>query len=273
VSLRVRALEAELGTPLFRRFARRLELTGEGEVLAAAVRRGLDEIARGVAGAGGGAEGPVKVSVLPSFAARWLVPRLAGFCARHPSVEVRILATSDLADLRGGLANVTVRFGRGRYPGLRSEFVMADSVLPVCSQALLRERGPLGGPEAIRRFPLLHDSVAEADDSSGEAWRCWFTHVGQPDLDCEAGQRVSDALLAIEAAVAGLGLALARTSLVADDLTSGRLVAPLPRAVPTAFSYWLVCPPDAFDTPRVAAFRAWLVEEALAFRGTLAGCP
>lgn len=267
---RVGTLEAGLGVLLLRRSGDRLEPTGEGEVLAAAVRRGLDEMARGVAAAlgrgDGAAIGPLRISVLPSFAMRWLVPRLADFGDRHPGVETRILAESGAADLRGGAADVALRFGRGPYPGLRAEFLMADSVLPVCSPTLLAGRGPVDRADAVLRLPLLHDSTAAAD-GSGADWPSWLAHVGRPDLPCEAGQSVNSAVLAIEAAAAGMGVALARTSLLSGDLASGRLVAPLPRAAaPTTFSYWLVCLPEVYDAPRVAAFRAWIAEEARSFR-------
>jgi LysR family glycine cleavage system transcriptional activator len=266
VSHRVRALEAELGVPLFRRLTRRLELTEAGEALALAVRRGLDEIA-GALGAldrGGAPDGPLRVSVLPSFAARWLVPRLARFRARHPGIETRIAAESALADLHGGGADVAIRYGRGRYPGLDAEFLMGDAVLPACSPALLREFGPLDGAEAAARFPLLHDSTAETD-GSGADWCNWFAHAGRPDLPCHAGQRLSNAVLALEAAAAGLGLALGRQSLVEEDLASGRLVAPLRLTAPTAFSYWLVSLPEGACAARVLAFRAWVLEEVQAF--------
>lgn len=274
VSHRVRALEAELGVPLFRRLTRRLELTEAGETLALAVRRGLEEIA-GALGAleqGGALEGPLRVSVLPSFASRWLVPRLAGFRARYPGIEARIAAESGFADLHGGAADVAVRYGRGRYPGLDAEFLMGDAVLPVCSPALLRESGPLDVPADVARFPLLHDSTAEAD-GSGADWASWCAHAGRPEIACRSGQRLSNAVLTLEAAAAGLGLALGRQSLIEEDLATGRLVAPLRLAVPTTFSYWLVALPEIVAAPRVMAFRAWLLDEVRAFHAALGGDP
>lgn len=268
ISHRIRALEAELGLALFRRLTRRLELTEAGEVLARAVRRGLDEFAGGLAALERGTvpDGPLRVSVLPSFAARWLVPRLGRFHDRHPGIETRIAAESRLADLRAGGADLAIRFGRGRYPGLEVEFLMGDAVRPVCSPSLLREHGPLDC-DAIGRFPLLHDSTAETD-GSGADWASWCAHAGRPDLPCQPGQRLSNAMLALEAAAAGLGLALGRESLVEEDLASGRLTAPLAVSAPTTFSYWLVCLPDARGAPRTVAFRAWLLDEVQRFVAT-----
>lgn len=272
ISHRVRTLEAGLRIKLFRRLTRRLELTKDGALLATAVQRGLDEIARGVAALErqGAASGSLRVSILPSFAGRWLVPRLAGFRARYPEVETRIIAESGLADLHGGSVDVAVRFGRGRYPGLAVEFLMSDAVLPVCSPALLRQRAPVATPDALVRLPLLHDSTVEKD-GSGADWPSWLAHVGRPDLPCQTGQRLSNAVLALEAAAAGLGLALGRQSLIEEDLASGRLVSPLPVPAPTTFSYWFVSLPENAATAAVAAFRCWLIEEVGSFRRSGAG--
>lgn len=266
VSHRVRALELRLDARLFHRLTRRVALTDHGEILAGAVRRGLDEIARGVATLGhtGGAEGPLQVSILPSFAQRWLVPRLARFHARRPGVEVRVLADAQLADLHAGTAQLAIRFGRGRYPGLCAEFLMGDAVMPVCSPSFLRQFGPFDRLEALLESPLLHDSDC-GPHGSGEDWASWLAFVGRPELACEAGSRFSSAALTLEAAAAGLGVALGRRSLLEDDLASGRLVAAWPVAAPTAFSYWLVCLPEATTTPSLAAFRAWLVDEVRPF--------
>lgn len=266
VSHRVRALESRLEASLFHRLTRRLELTDHGELLAMAVRRGLDEIAQGVAALDRQTEpqGPLRVSLLPSFAQRWLVPRLRRFHARHPEIEVRVNADAELADLHAGAADLAIRFGRGRYPGLHAEFLMGDTVLPVCSPALLRDCREPNRLEAILRYPLLHDCDCGGHDS-GEDWPHWLAHVGRPELACDAGQRFSNAALTLGAAVAGLGVALGRRSLVADDLAAGKLVAAWPVAAPTAFSYWLVCLPEMSTKPGVAAFRSWLRDEMDAF--------
>lgn len=279
VSHRVRELEAQLRTRLFRRLTRRVELTEDGQVLAAAVRRGLDAIAEGLAeidqaaGTGAAAAGPLRVSVLPSLAQRWLVPRLRRFHARCPRVEVRVSADARHADLHAGAADLAVRFGRGRYPGLRSEFLMGDAVVPVCSPAFRAARGGLFRRlEDLMRGPLLHDSDC-GGHASGEDWPSWLAFVGRPDLAREEGQRFSNATLTLGAAAAGLGVALGRRSLVDVDLAAGRLVPAWPAASPTVFSYWLVWRPEAAGASPLAAFRAWLVEEAGAFvagRGPLA---
>lgn len=267
LSHRVSDLEEELGLKLFRRLPRRLELSAEGETLAEGVRRGLAEIYRSLAAIdqrqGAGA---LTISVLPSFATRWLVPRLPGFRERHPGIDVRIAADSALADLRGGAADLALRFGRGSYPGLQVIRLMGDAVLPVCSPRLLEGQPPIKAPQDILRLPLLHDVVASSD-GSGADWPSWFQFAGAPDVTCHEGLRFNQALLTLEAAANGLGVALGRRSLISQDLDSGRLVEVLPIASPTVFAYYLVHLPEAPKRPTVAAFIDWLLEQA-----QVAGC-
>lgn len=156
LSHRIQALEAELGVALFRRYARRIELTPAGEILAAGVRRGLDEVMRALASIDpAGAATSLTISVLPSFATRWLVPRLGCFRAEHPAIDVRIAADPALVDLHKGNADLGIRFGRGRYPGLYTQLLMADAVFPVCSPDFRRRMGDPAKPEDLLRCTLL----------------------------------------------------------------------------------------------------------------------
>lgn len=262
LSHRIKALEDELQVELFRRVTRALELTRDGEMLAQGVRRGLSEIARAVAALDHErASGPLRVSVLPSLAGRWLIPRLKRFRRLYPDVDVRIIADAHLVDLRAGAADMAVRFGRGPYPGLHDVRLMSDAVFPVCSPRLLTEIGPIDEPREITRFPLLHDAPTE-NDASGSSWASWLAHVGATDVNCADGLRFDDATLTLEAAANGLGLALARRSLVDHDLSSSRLVRVLPHEAPTVFSYHLLALPETMDNPNVALFCQWLLAEA-----------
>jgi LysR family transcriptional regulator, glycine cleavage system transcriptional activator len=262
LSHRINALEDELGIKLFRRLTRKMELTPAGETLAAGVRRGLAEISRAVAAIDHktGAE-PLTVSALPSFATRWLVPRLPRFRNVCPDVEVRISADPALVNLQANEADLAVRFGLGIYPGLHVVKLMGDSVFPVCSPRLIAERGAINHPSELVDWPLLHDMPTE-HDGSGSGWSHWLRHVGAGDLAGAEGLRFNQALLALEAAANGLGVALVRRSLIGDDLASGRLVRLLPFEVPTTFAYFFVCLPAAIDRPAVDAFCKWVVAEA-----------
>ena len=265
VSQRVQALEAELGIMLFRRLTRGLALTPDGERLAAGVRNGLALIARAVGDLDKQAEiGPLSVSTLPSFASRWLIPRLQRFQSVHPEIEVGLIAEDHAADLWSGEgADLAIRFGRGRYHGLSATPLMTDTVVPVCSPELLQRHGPVTDVDALLDMPLLYDSVAECDDS-GTGWKSWLGHVGTASEDPRLGigPRFRHAHLAIEAALLGQGVALARTSLAGDDLASGRLVRPLPKAAPASFRYFVVCRPDVAQRRKIACFREWLIAEA-----------
>lgn len=264
VSHRIQALEAELSVTLFRRLTRRVELTPEGERLAEGVRGGLACIARAIGDLDkGGESGPLHVSVLPSFASRWLIPRLPRFRAAHPDIAVRVMAEDHSVDLwADGPADLAIRFGRGRYPSLATTPLMADRIVPVCSPALLACHGPVATVDALLDLPLLHDSAVERDDS-GSDWRSWLAYVGAEGDDARLalGPRFSHAHFAIEAALLGQGVALARTSLVGNDLASGRLVSPLPQAAPTNFRYFLVCRPDVAQQRKIVCFRDWLLAE------------
>jgi len=262
LSHRISALERELGVVLFRRLARRLELSPAGEILAAGMRRALDEIVRA-------AElmereqtaRPLTVSVLPSFAMRWLVPRLVRFKERHPDIEIRVLAEPNMSNLRGGAADLALRFGRGRYPEMHVVKLMPDSLFAVASPELIKRVGRIAAPAEIARFPLLFDHEAEGD-TSGTGWTSWLQQVGAPEVPCKEGLRFNRADLMLEAAASGLGLALARRSLVLADIAAGRLVRVLPHEVPTQYDYYLVCVPELAERPSIVAFRDWMLEEA-----------
>ncbi len=264
LSQRVATLEDELGFALFERRARKLILTPRGRFLAAAMGRALAELA----GAferfeeGFGAR-RLALSVLPSFAARWLLPRLPQFHAEHPETEVAVSADAKAVDLRSSEIDVAIRFGAGRYPGMKTEFVMDDYVVPVCRPDLLPDGAALAGAAALADFPLLHDVTTETD-VSGSDWRRWFAFAGVPG-EPRPGPRFNQGDLVLQAAAQGTGAALARLSLVADDLSAGRLAVMLNRPLRTRWDYYAVSLPAKAARPAVAAFRQWLLREARAF--------
>jgi LysR family glycine cleavage system transcriptional activator len=262
VSHRIQALEASLGVALFRRLTRRIELTADGESLALGVRDGLARISRAVSDLDGRSDaGTLAVSTLPSFASRWLVRRLPRFRHAYPQIKVLVMADEEPVDFAAfGGAEVAVRFGQGRHPDLSTTLLAPDSVGPVCAPLLLGRYGAIETVDAMLDMPLLHDHVADRDDS-GTGWKSWLAHVGAPSDDprLAVGPSFTQAHLAIEAALLGHGVALARTSLVADDLAAGRLVRVLPQTAPSAFQYYLVCRPEAAQIGKIVRFREWLV--------------
>jgi len=257
VSQRIKALEAERGELLFQRGKHGLALTAAGEQLAQGIREGLERIQ--AAWNGESESRPLKVSVLPSFATCWVLPRLPRFAERYPATRVELMAQGGVVDLRRGGIDLAIRFGLGRYPGLASQRLMGDSIVPVCAPALLAQHEPPTAPADLARVPILHDAPTESD-GSGTDWATWLEEVGCPHIELARGPRFSQADLAIEAAARGLGVALARVSLVSEQLETGRLVRlPLP-AVPTAYSYHLVWRAEAGTDTQV--LRHWLLSEA-----------
>ena len=262
VSHRVKALEAEIGARLFERGARGLELTAPGRALARQVDQAISDISRTLAELSRAAEPRnLRITLLPSVASRWLMPRLPRFFEQHPDIEVQVIADARVLDLRAERIDLAIRFGHGRYRGHVATLLMGDRVLPVCAPQLVAGRDAIATISALLELPLLHDSGAEGDGSLSD-WHGWLDQLGRPDLPHHAGQRFSHAGLAIEAAVLGLGVALARLSLVTDYLANGALICPLALSTVTAFSYHLVALPQVAGLPEVVLFSDWLRAEA-----------
>lgn len=262
VSQRIRKLEEMLGFRLFSRLPRELSLTTEGKILSAAVGNSLSLIDDALAGIFS-QDGPnnkilLTVSVAPSFAGQWLVPRLIRFRQRCPELEICLEADASHADFSTGQVDLAIRFGRGAYPGLTTSLLMHDEVFPVCSPSYLTAGMRLEHPSDLLHAVLLHDATAEAD-GSGEDWRHWFRSAGLTIARLD-GPRFKPGQLALQAASAGLGMALGRASIVGDDFSAGRLVRPIDHAVPTAFWSYLVHQRQHVS-PHLATFITWLRQE------------
>jgi LysR family glycine cleavage system transcriptional activator len=262
ISHQIRALEADLGVPLFHRRNRAVELTQSGRLLLP----GLSEAFGRIHDAVGQLRihndiGALTVSAAPSLTAKWLVLRLHRFRERHPEIDVRISATMELADFGRGDADLAIRYGSGRYPGLHVERLLEDQVFPLCSPALLDGTPPLRRPADLRAHALIHDDTAEGRPLAPN-WAMWLRAAGVDGVDASRGLRFSGAHLALDAAASGRGVALANHVLAAADIAAGRLVRPFGLGLSDGFAYFLVCPPGALDRPKIRAFCRWLREEA-----------
>ncbi|OFW47873.1 MAG: transcriptional regulator [Acidobacteria bacterium RIFCSPLOWO2_12_FULL_67_14b] len=256
ISHQVRALEARLGVTLFWRQNRTLRLTEAGQALAPAAGEAFQRIADAVARLGGSrSSGALTVSVLDSFAANWLVPRLKRFRARAPEVELHLTTSDHLVDFTRDDVDLAVRYGGGRWPGLAAERLMTEELFPVCSPALLEAGPPLERPDDLGRHTLLHDEMRED-------WRMWLLAAGVRGGDPARGPSYTRSSLVIQAAISGEGVALGRSVLVADALAEGRLVRPFTVSLPAEYAYYVVVPPAALERPKVRAFRDWIVAEA-----------
>jgi LysR family glycine cleavage system transcriptional activator len=260
ISHHIARLERELGVRLFLRDGQRMIPTDAGQILVRDVRRGLKILADAVAAARTDPERdrrrrPLTVSVLPSFAARWLLPRLARFQANHPDIEIAIRPTTMLATLDGRDGNdLAIRYGPGRWPGLKAQRMMKSGLFPVCSPAFL-DRHPMTAPRDLLGVPLLR--------SPRQHWRPWFAAAGLDAPEPGRGPIYDDAALVLQAAAEGQGVALARAALAADDIAAQRLVRPFDIEVEDDYGWFLVwrtplrCDPEAHE-----AFRSWLRAEA-----------
>lgn len=277
VSHQIRGLEEELGVELFRRLTRAIELTPEGEAMLPKVREGLECFAEAVGHARARQAGSRLVVVAPpSFASRWLVPRLHGFSEREPEVELH-LASSTRAigggDTVAGYApehvgrgddpEVWIRYGSGDYPGFRVDKLFAPEYTAVCSASLLRSKIPLRQPSDLRRHNLIHDdTIPEARERP--SWKEWLEAAGVTGVRAQAGHHFADSGLAISAVLDGLGVALLSRPLVEAEIAAGRLVAPFDITIKRRYAYYLTVS-DAFaDYPQIASFRTWLLAEAAA---------
>jgi LysR family glycine cleavage system transcriptional activator len=275
VSHQVKLLEDHLGVQLFRRLTRALELTTEAHAMLPKVREGLDALQAAVERVRSrGDMVPLTVVAPPNFAARWLMPRLSRFTHAHPNIELHIAARQAMVDqVEGGGALVPeqdarpdsaiamVRFGSGHYPGSHVDEVFSAVYVPVCSPSLLKGEHPLKKPDDLRHHTLLHDDTV-VEEGARPSWNDWLQSVGLTDIDATRGPHFSDAALAMDAAIEGMGVTLAIRSLVTAEIEGGRLAVPFDIAAPTGYAYYLVTPESAAENIAVSDFRKWLLDEA-----------
>ena len=254
VSQQVQNLERWVGFPLLERRARQLQPTAEGRAYLAAVSAAFDQIAAATAELSAGrVPRSICITCTPGFAVQWLVPRLQQFQDLHPDIDVRIDASTRLLDLKVEQVDLAVRHGNGRYPGLVSEKLLDDDLIPVASPRLLAgQAAACSKPADLIQHRLLH--IETRDD-----WRLWFAAQGI-EVDWRRGPLLVDTAIGVQAAIAGKGVILICRSLAADELANGRLVAPLPQGLSKGSAYYLVYLPENMTQPAVRAFRAWLLE-------------
>ena len=265
IGQQVRSLESYFGSALFERRGNRLVLTRTARAVVPDIREAFDRLSQVACRLRDARQAPqVTVTVPPSFAVKWLIPRIGSFRAAHPDIEVRLDATRDLADLARENICVGIRYGGGRYAGLDSTVLLTDAVFPVCSPSLAARAGPLRTPEDLARVTLIHDTAAESR-KSGPTWHSWLAAAGC-DIDARPGLRVNSGAMALQAAIEGHGVALARSVIAADDVRAGRLVCPFPGAQPTEDAYHLVYPAAIPLSQPAAAFCHWVKQAARDFR-------
>ena len=255
VSRQIKALEEQLGAPLFVRERQRVRPTLAGAAYAREIRDALHKISGASlnlrANPGGGT---LSLAILPTFGTRWLAPRLPRFLAAHPGVTINLATRLAPFDFRLEPLDAAIHFGQPDWPGAELVRLRSEQVVPVASPELRRELAP-ARPEDLRAAPLLHLTTRP------DAWEKWFAANGVA-VDGVHGMLFDQFAMVAQAAAAGLGLALLPDFLIAEELASGVLVTVLERPLRSDGDYYLVWPVERREHPPLAAFRAWLVTEA-----------
>jgi LysR family glycine cleavage system transcriptional activator len=265
ISQQVKALEADLGVKLVSRYGNTISLTEQG-------LRGRDHLSAGLRLLQQGVERMrlrpqmrrLRLTVEPAFAANWLIKRLPRYRALPDAMDVLLDPAKELVDIARGEADIGIRFGEGRYPGLEAVNLFEDEIFPVCSPGYLL-LNPLRSPEDLKNHHLLR--LDSKFSSPWPDWPEWLQAFGVVDEDdavdvAHHGTFIGDSSLLLRAALEGQGIALGQGSLVADHLKSKALVAPLMRRLKTGFGYYLVYPIGADQRPEIKVFRDWIVDVA-----------
>jgi LysR family glycine cleavage system transcriptional activator len=269
VSQQIQNLEDYVGVALFKRTPKGLLLTDPAQIALPALREAFDRLAEAASMLTAAVDGRrLTVTVPPSFASKWLLPRLGAFEALHPDVDVWVSAGMELTDFASGEVDLAIRYGAGRYPGLEVIRLMQETVIPVASPELLANH-PLENLGDLASAILLHDGSPDADESCPD-WTMWLAARGVKGVDGARGPRFNQSSLVIEAAVGGRGVALAKRALAQADLDAGRLIAPFQIATAVDFAYYLVHPKTKSRLPQVKAFVAWITAEAAVHEAALA---
>jgi len=263
VSQQVKALEDYLGLALFKRQNRMIFLTTDASVFFPYITEGLDKFVEGLDIINNTQENkPLTITLPPTFAARWLMPRLMLFQKLHPEIDVRIDASYKVVDIVNEDIDAGIRFGSGDYVGMNSDFLFSQEVILVCSPDLLKQGEGLETPEDLKNFTLLHcDFILSADSQRQPDWNMWFAMAEVSGIDTTRGVHFSQHDLLVQAAIEGQGVALVASISARKALDDGLLIQPFKSHIPLDNSYYFVYPKIKSSLPRIVAFREWLLDE------------
>ena len=261
ISHQVKQLEAFLGVRLFHRLQRGIVLTDAGSNYLTGSRDAFDRLATATEQlAVGNRTRTLRISALPAFAEKWLVPRLQQFQEQHPDIDVRLAADAEVVDFVTRDYDIGLRYTDGRHPGLRVDLLLEEEIFPVCSPALLEGPRPIQKPEDLSGQTLLYD-VHWQDD-----WRLWLAAAGLADLRPRQESRFTLYSMALQAAIRGGGVLIGHSAMIAEDLAAGRLVAPFAGRVPAPHAYYMAYPKWAESRQAVQSFRTWLTGAVAEFK-------
>ncbi len=255
VSRQIQNLETHLGTALFRRTNRMVELTDAGRAYMRDIQNALETIATATERARTPERRkPLAICAYPSFAIRWLLPRWRSFHDRHPEIDIQLTTSLDSVDFSRDPFDAAVMVGNGRWPGLASVKLCPITVFPICSPARLKGRMPLKHPRDLAHHQLIHAT------SRPEDWPRWLEEAGAKSVDSTRGITFENQTIALQAALDDIGVAMGIEALVADELAQGRLVQPFKHVRQTRNSFYLVYPKTKAGNPQLAAFLDWLAQ-------------
>ncbi|MEM7222939.1 MAG: LysR substrate-binding domain-containing protein [Pseudomonadota bacterium] len=261
ISQQIRQLEALLGVKLFHRTGRGVDLTEAGHTLLPILADSFDRMGETLDGLLRAPErDAIAVTTTPSFATKWLMPRLGRWRRAHEDLPIHLQPSLRFLDVANGEADVGIRCGRPPWPGLKAELVCQIHMSPVCSPSLLGERRALREPLDSLAFTMIHADIAGHE--LGEEWKTWLAAAGHPEVGKLDGLSFHDPNLALQAAVDGLGIAIGYRELAEHDIATGRLIYPFELMVRHAFSYYLVYPSGRALKPKVRRFRKWVLAES-----------
>ncbi|NGP19195.1 transcriptional regulator GcvA [Devosia aurantiaca] len=251
----VHSLEEYLEVPLFTRRSRRIQLTDQGTYYSRLVSRSLDLLEAGTVElmSSRAGQGTLSVGMLPTFGTRWLLPRLPSFQKLHPDISVNVVSSDGDLDFTRERIDIAIRFGHGEWSDALVDPLMGEEVQVVCSPLLVDPDRPLDHPSDITRYRLIEHSTRP------HSWEHWFRSVGAELSPIDWGPRLEHFFMIIEAAKAGLGMALLPTFLIEEELRTGSLIAPFKTRVSGPGAYYLVTPQTKAGLPRVTAFRRWVL--------------
>ena len=261
VSHQVKRLEEYLGLPLFRRLRRGLLLTESGQSLLSELREvflGLDKAMERVIDSG--SRGTITLSVAPSFAVMWLIPRLQKFYTLHPDIDVRISTSLGLVDFQRDDFDAAIRLGTGQWFGLEAIKLFDESVTPMCSPRLLEGPDALKRPDDLRKHVLLHNHSMDYDPDA-PTWETWLEAAGASGVDASRGTHFSLPDHGLQASIDGAGVVLGWRSLAAKDVAAGRVVEPFDLTLSLGSSFYLVYPEAHSLRLNITALRDWLMQE------------
>ena len=253
VSHQIKVIEDYLGVTLFDRYPRRLALSEQGKALLPEVIEAFDRVAQVVSTISKEQySNTLSVRLAPSFAAKWLSPRLKYFWLQYPEIDLRLYHAHDAVDFEREEIDIAVTYGKGDWPGVTADKLLSLDFFPVCSPAFLHNDKPLNDLANLRYYALLHDA-------NYECWRDWLELAGIEDVEANRGTVIDDTNVLIQAAIDGQGIALGSTTFVEDLLESGRLVKPFDITLVNEFAYFVVYPEARMKNPAVRAFKDWLL--------------